>query len=261
MVSTDRFSGKPAGPVLLLTRPAAASQRFVDRLGQDMDRDILDCLRLVVSPLVRIAPLKDRIDLGPARGLILTSANGVAMAGRLLPHRDMPVYTVGQATAQAAELEGWKAVCAGRTADELVAGMPGLAPPVPLAHLHGRHTRGNIAVRLSEAGIPVRGHAIYDQLEEKLTSDAASALAGPAPVIAPLFSPRTAALLTDQGRISAPFYPIALSQAVAAEFARATAGRPVEMHICSSPTLQAMSAALCDVAHRLCRVEGLRGDE
>jgi uroporphyrinogen-III synthase len=55
----------------------------------------------------------------------------------------------------------------------------------------------------------------YDQQAQMLNKDAELALNGQKPVIFPLFSPRTATILSEQGPFFAPLHVIALSKAVA----------------------------------------------
>lgn len=139
------------------------------------------------------------------------------------------------------------------TADELVLALSQAAPEGPLVHLHGRHTRGDIAARLTKAGVLTSGQVIYDQVAMPLTAQARAALTGETPIILPVFSPRSAQLIRENGAILAPLHAIALSQPIA-EALEPT--HNLTLHVCDVPTRRAMDAAIREVARPLCRVEG-----
>jgi uroporphyrinogen-III synthase len=89
-----------------------------------------------------------------------------------------------------------------------------LRPDAPLLHLRGRHARGDIAGQLGAAGLPVREQIVYDQKSLPLSDAALACLKGPAPVIVPLFSPRSARLFA--GAYPGPVAAVAaISHAVA----------------------------------------------
>ena len=83
------------------------------------------------------------------------------------------------------------------SAAALIEAIAQAAPLGPLLHLHGRHTRGAVAARLSERGIETRAAELYDQRAIPPTEPLAPLAAGRR-VIAPLFSPRSAELLAAQ---------------------------------------------------------------
>ncbi|WP_305972569.1 MULTISPECIES: uroporphyrinogen-III synthase [unclassified Mameliella] len=195
-------------PVLLLTRPRAASERFAARLRQDGLQ-----FRAVISPLFTVEVTGPLPDVTQAKGLIFTSANGVMAWQALGGRTDLPALAVGPATARAAQAAGMQAQDGGGSAEDLVRFIIAQRPPGPLVHLHGAHVRGNIAKRLSTAGIPCRGAAIYDQPPCPLNAEARAALDGQVPVVAPVFSPRTGELLAKECA-KAPLLVAAMSQAV-----------------------------------------------
>ena len=179
-----------ATPAILLTRPEAQAERFAascrERFG--------DAVEIVLDPMQRIV-------LGPLPGLpekaamIFTSENGVrayaaggGAAGRM-------AYCVGDRTADAARAAGLVARSAGGATGELLDLIRSEAPKAPLVHLHGRHVRGNVVGALVDAGFAAQGFTVYDQQDLPLSHAARALLSGPRRVIAPLFSPRSAALL------------------------------------------------------------------
>lgn len=198
-------------PVLLLTRPAPASQRFFD----DMPPEVRAAVTLCISPLFRVEAAVELLDPGPARGLILSSVNGVAVAARVSDRRDLPAFCVGVRTTRAASEAGFAAIQCGQDADELVAELVRRNPAGPLLHLHGRHARGDIARRLTARGMPTTEKVIYDQPAQPLSDDVRAHLQGARPVVLPLFSPRSASLFVDAHTGAAPLHVIAMSSAVA----------------------------------------------
>ena len=167
-------------PTLLLTRPEPAARRFaaaVAHLG----------LATVISPVLRIAPVAhDAARLEGARGLVLTSVHAVPAAG---PGRGRPAICVGPATAQAARAAGFSVTEGPGDA----AGMMPLLQELGAGwlHPHGAHVA---------TVLPVPGMVVYDQLAQDLTPAARGLLDGPAPVILPLFSPRSARVLAAQAK-------------------------------------------------------------
>ncbi|WGW04542.1 uroporphyrinogen-III synthase [Tropicibacter oceani] len=195
-------------PIVLMTRPRAQSDGLVQQLQAAGAR-----FRPVFSPLIGITvtgPLPPQDDLA---GLIFTSANGVdawiALGGRV----DLPAFAVGKATAEKAKAAGITAQSADGNAQTLIDMIDARRPKAPLLHVCGAHSRGDVAAALTARGIATRAAILYDQPALPLTTQACDALAGEIPVIAPLFSPRTAALLAKQP-VKAPLLVAGISQAV-----------------------------------------------
>jgi uroporphyrinogen-III synthase len=197
-------------PVILLTRPEASSRRMAAiltaRFGDRVD--------LCVSPLMNIVLDARLPNLDGIRTLIFTSANGVAAYLAAQGPKTLPCYTVGDATAHAAQEAGLRATSAGGDAEALIARIMADNAPGPMLHLRGAHARGDIAERLSAQGCPVSQAIVYHQHAQPLSDQAASLLLGDRPVILPLFSPRSATLLAN-ATITAPVYVVAMSSNVA----------------------------------------------
>ena len=193
-------------PVLLLTRPEGDARRFEARVRALAPGD----WRTVVSPLLEIVPLAE--PEAPDGTPVFTSAHAVPFAGR---GGGRPAWCVGPRTAAAARAAGWTPREGGGDAEALLAAILA-APPEPLVHLRGVHARGRLAERLRAAGREAEERIVYDQRALPLMEEARAALDGPAPVVAPVFSPRSAVLLADAlGNPSAPFRVIAVSAAAA----------------------------------------------
>lgn len=184
-----------ATPLVILTRPRAASERFAAAL-----RDAVGPVDVAILPLMDIAPLDGLPDLGDVAALIFTSAAGVEIFGDLTADRSLPAWCVGDRTAEAARDIGLKATSAGGDAEALIALMTDARPEGRLLHLHGAHVSVDIAERLTEAGLRVEGRPIYDQLRVPPDDAMTAALAHPGPILVPLFSPRSARLFAEAAR-------------------------------------------------------------
>ena len=207
-------------PVLIMTRPALASQRFVDAIKPD----VLAKLALITSPLLKISPTDANVDLTRYRGVIFTSAHGVDH----VEYGDgFPAYCVGARTAEVARQRGWNASVLGQNADELIQNLIKTLPPSPLVHIGGIHQRGDIAARLTAAGIKTDAIAVYDQQLLPLSAAAQTALGAGIPCIVPLFSPRTAMQFVSECANMRNVVVIALSDAVAEPFVGSDIGKLV----------------------------------
>ena len=194
---------------VILTRPKAQSDDFAAQLAARW----AEPLNIVISPLMRIIPLTPRI--GALDEVILTSANGVAAAERLKIPTGTPAWCVGKKTGALASEAGFLPRVGLGDADGLVAMIIAAKPKGRLMHLRGKHTRGAVKDRLRDAGLDCEELVTYDQQAQMLNKEAQMALDGQKHVIFPLFSPRTATILSEQGPFSAPVHVIALSNAVA----------------------------------------------
>lgn len=215
---------------LLLTRPEAAARRFLGLCEAALGRPV----PAVLSPVLAIRPVPVTLARRPA-GLILTSENGAARAGEL-GLRGLPAWCVGPRTARVASAAGLRAVEAGPDAEALLAALLSARPEGPLLHLRGEHARGDIARRLRAAGIAAEEAVAYRQEALPPTPEARAALAAGAPLVVPLFSPRSATLLAAWSP-AAPLHVVALSAAVAKA---AVALRPAMLEVAPRPEGAAM---------------------
>lgn len=216
-------------PTLVLTRPRAASEREAAQYEGPA----------IVSPVIRIVPTGEKVSLDGFAGVILTSTHTVP----LLPHLGgMPVYCVGERTAEAS---GGDVRLVALDAEELVATIEARGP---LLHARGRNTSGNVAGRLTKAGIETVSKVVYDQVEVPLSDEAKAALHGEAPVVLPLWSPRSAALVRGQvGDVSSAVRVIALSPAVAKAWG---APEGADVAVCDAPTTDSMKAQIAAATER-----------
>ncbi|WP_370281448.1 uroporphyrinogen-III synthase [Pseudooceanicola sp.] len=195
-------------PTVLLTRPAPDSAAFAAALTERI------AVPVVVSPLMRIVTDGTLPNMDDVDGVIFTSRNGVR-AYRELNGPARPCYCVGPGTAEEARAAGMPARFAEGDAVALEALIRSEAPEGRWLHLHGRHVRVDVSARLREAGIAAEGRVVYAQEAQPLSAEARALLAGEAPVVAPVFSPRSAKLLAQGEKSAAPVYIVAMSDAVA----------------------------------------------
>ena len=224
-------------PVLLVTRPREAGARFCEACAPR-----LAPIEPILAPVLEIVPRTAPIDLAGVRGLIFTSENGVRAFVAAHARRDLPAWCVGAQTAAAARAAGIAAHEAGGDAASLLRLLRAERPAGPLLHLRGAHAAADLAEPLCAGGIPTRAAILYDQEERPLGPQAQAALAGARPVLLPLFSPRSAALLAGAAQSAcAPLHPVAISAAAARQWqarrprdAIRTAVRPDAGAICDA---------------------------
>ncbi|MDO5613369.1 MAG: uroporphyrinogen-III synthase [Paracoccus sp. (in: a-proteobacteria)] len=188
-------------PTILLSRPRADSDRFAARLAGD---PALAPLPVLIAPLLRIEPVPhDPALLAQADALLFTSAHAVPSAGA---GRGRRAWCVGGHTAAAARAAGFDVVEGPGDAAGLA---PMIAPVVAdLIHPRGRHIARDLGAR---------GVVVYDQVPQAPPPQALDLLAGQAPVILPLFSPRSARLAADMAAgARAPLWIAPISEAARA---------------------------------------------
>ncbi|MGY3438534.1 MULTISPECIES: uroporphyrinogen-III synthase [unclassified Marinovum] len=232
-------------PALLLTRPRADSAAFLADLSAEVALG-----PVVISPVLYIRPTGLRPDMTGMTAVIFTSTNGVAA---YKGPRALPAYCVGRKTTEAANAAGFQAVMAGETAEALIDTQTKTPLKGPVIHLRGAHTRGNIAARLTEAGVAITQAVLYDQQPMDLTIQARALLDEGRPVILPVFSPRSADILAQQGIGKAPLWVVALSQAVAD---RAADLAPDRLIVAKRPDRISMCAAVAALYRNGTPLEG-----
>lgn len=195
-------------PVLLVTRPepdATDTAHQLEALGLDTIRAPM----LVMKPLETALPAA-----GELGALVLTSANAIRALearGQLDAYLDLPVFTVGDRTAEAASEAGFARVeSAAGTVDDLAALLTRAAPDGPVLYPAAYHLSADLAGELAPHGIDVRTVRIYDMLPaHDLPEDVQTRIAAGTLVGVVFYSRRTAetfchlvnsAGLTDKAR-------------------------------------------------------------
>ena len=145
---------------LLLTRPEPDAQRTAAALraqGHDV----------VAAPLLRIAPVTDaQIGDGPWAAILITSANAadaIAAHARVTPLRALPVFAVGQRSAEAVAAAGFADVTSadGNVTDLARLVATRMQPAAPLLYLAGEDRSGDLAGNLRAHGFAVETIIVY----------------------------------------------------------------------------------------------------
>lgn len=231
-------------PTLIVTRPEAQGMGFAQTVARAWGRR----LKIVRSPLIAIRFLQIKDDLAGALNLIFTSANGVTAAVNAGLGPGLHAWCVGSKTASLAAEAGFQTATGSGDAAGLVELILDQHPDGQFAHLRGTHSRGDVSARLRRASIPCHDVIAYDQLAQPLTAEAQNLLNRADPILCPLFSPRTATILGEQGPFVAPLDIIAISEAVADAAQTMT---PRTVTIATSPDEEAMIAATLAQLHQL----------
>ncbi len=189
---------------------------------------------------MRIADVGDLPDLSRYRTIVVTSSNAVIRLAETGALRGRLVATVGEVTAGLARAAGAEAITLGQDVTSFLTRAGELEGPC--LHCRGVHARGDIAERLNDLGIRTDEAVIYDQIAQPLSVAARGLLGGSTPIVAPLFSPRAAALFTRVLPAAAPLTIIAMSSAVADA---CSSGKQVV--VAKEPTVSAMCDATISV--------------
>lgn len=210
---------------VLVTRPRPDAEHVAAQLAT---RGI----RAVVEPMLEIVVLPgEPVAQEDSQAILFTSANGVRAlvkrnGGALAPLSALPVFAVGDATANAARGAGFHQVesAAGDVAALAALVMTRLSPRAgSLLHVAGSEIAGDLSGRLTAGGFAVRRCAIYQARKTRTLSAATvDALQAGAIDAVTFFSPRTAAAFVTLARAAgvAPHLSridaVCLSEAVAA---------------------------------------------
>ncbi|MBT6117265.1 MAG: uroporphyrinogen-III synthase [Rhodospirillaceae bacterium] len=225
---------------VLVTRPEPEASRLAAALAA---RGIESAL----APLMEIRDRPQALSLDGVRAVLATSANGVRAFARAEPGRDLPLFAVGAATAEAARDAGFRhVVTAGGDVATLAERVVRDLDPAAgaLLHVAGTVTAGDLAGRLGASGFEVRRAVLYEARPvARLPAAAVAALrAGEIDGVL-FFSPRTARAFVSLIR-TARIAPglrnstaYCLSRAVAAE-AAALEWRAV--HVAETPDQPAL---------------------
>lgn len=197
-------------PTMLLTRPEVQSRDLADRL-----RARLTDVPIVVSPILEIVPVPFDAPIVPDY-LVLTSAHAALAAGQVAALSGLPAYCVGDRTAEAAEAAGFAARSAAGSATDLARLLARDRPSGRGLYVRGRHVASDLPKMLSSAGLDTFSVVAYDQEERPLSAEARAALARPSPIVLPVYSPRSSALLAAAAAgAAAKIDVVAISRAAA----------------------------------------------
>lgn len=180
---------------ILITRPEPDATRLADILKQ-MGHDV------IVAPMMTIANLPGtQVDIDGVQALLVTSANGARALGRATAFRDVRVYAVGSATAEAVKDEGFADVI---SADGDV---PSLANKViaecdtakgRLIHVAGTEVAGDLSGLMKTAGFDCERAVLYEaKATTAIPREVVDHLKKNGIDLALFYSPRTAAIFVE----------------------------------------------------------------
>ena len=218
-------------PIIILTRPIHQGEAFRELLGSET--------QVIVSPVLELHQIQVDCKVENYDAMIITSRNAVTAASGL-DLSGIKAFVVGEKTAEQARLRGISVIGLAPDADALVGLIRRMQPKGKLLHLRGRHTAGDIGNRLVSYGIETDLCVCYEQDSCPLSSAAKGALASAGPVILPLFSPRSAAVLSAelQGMlVKGEITLVAISQATLTAW---SGPKPAHSVVVKTPDGQAM---------------------
>jgi len=198
-------------PPILLTRPQSQSERFAEDLRRHFGQET----PIFISPVLRIEVLSATINLTDVDGLIFTSENGVRAYCELCGVPAL-AYCVGDRTALAARAVGMNAISADGNLNDLLQMLEARAKGSHLLHVRGEVTTADIESPL----LTVEPVIAYTQVAVPLSAQAKELLCDEYRVIVPLFSPRSAQLLSVEiedmpvGRLNAVCISLAVAQSL-----------------------------------------------
>jgi uroporphyrinogen-III synthase len=217
-------------PVVLVTRPEADAQRFVDVL-----RTVSGPFSAIISPSFENETLS--AEMPDFETAIFTSRAGVAQAprgdGRL-------AFCVGDATARAAKDAGYISISADGSADDLVTLILRQRPNDALLHIRGEISRGDITKRLNDAGLRCKDVVAYRKAAKAPSQTIRDALAVNEMVILPVFSAETVSILETWPLNFEGCAVVAISDLVAGASATLL---PLNVVVSPAPNVHAMAQA------------------
>ena len=153
----------------------------------------------LVEPMLTVAPAPGGTpprDLDSVQALLFTSANGARAFARLSERRDLPVFAVGDASAEAARTAGFAAVeSAGGNVDDLARLAIDRLNPADgvLYQAAANRLAGDLKGALEAAGFTLRREILYQTVPvTDLSASLRRELAAGQVAAATFFSPRTA---------------------------------------------------------------------
>jgi uroporphyrinogen-III synthase len=178
----------------------------------------------LIDPLLEIRDLAPAVDLTGVAALAFTSANGVEAFSKLTAARDLPVFAVGEATAQAARAAGFSEASSADGDVEALAQMLAEVRPSLVLCVGAREPAADLPALLASAGLPARSLAVYAAVERRPNPETLARLPQLETVL--LHSPRAArALAAALAASPAPgLRALCLSRAVAQPLVAAQAG-------------------------------------
>jgi uroporphyrinogen-III synthase len=119
-------------------------------------------LEPVVAPVLVVHAIAADIDLAGVAALAFTSASGVAAFAAATPRRDLAVFAVGGATAEAARAAGFAHVLASKGDVEALADVIAAARPALVLAPGAREPAADLPALLAARGVKARRVIVYE---------------------------------------------------------------------------------------------------
>lgn len=174
---------------ILLTRPEAPALLLKEKLEARGHQ-------VALAPVLSIVPAEFSIPENDPGGIVMTSASAAPALTSAGFSKDMPVYTIGGTSAQAARSEGFHNIISadGERASfvDLIAARHDPARG-PLLHLAGSHRAGDIVAELQALGLQTSRVRVYEAVAETgLSAHICDLIENDRIEVALFFSPRSA---------------------------------------------------------------------
>jgi uroporphyrinogen-III synthase len=201
-------------PLILLTRPLDASRAFANKINAR-----LPSAKIAVHPLQSITFMDRPADFPKdIAAYVFTSAHGVE-AAKKWGVSSRPCYAVGSRTARAALSISDKVFDANGTAKDLMKLLVQFPAKGPVLYVRGAHVSTDLTQVGKDHNLAILDTVGYEQTQCSPSPDFQNDLKqGGKPIILPLFSARSAALLLAQAQPQLDWHIIAMSQKVAEIF-------------------------------------------
>lgn len=217
-------------PTILITRPAADAERFLQMLRADSGP--FDAIKCPAFSFEEIPTKQSDFDAA-----VFTSKAGVLFApegqGRV-------AYCVGDATAQLANVAGYAPLSANGSAEDLVELILRKSPTVSLQHIRGENSTGNVTERLIAQGIRCTEAIAYRKVPQTPSESIKKDLSSASKLILPLFSAETVSILASWALQLDGCTVVAISGAVAKS---AETLLPKKVVVSERPDMRGMAAA------------------
>jgi len=147
--------------------------------------------RPLVAPLLTVRDVEAPLSLQAGEAIAVTSRKGALRAAALTPRRDMTVFAVGDATAEAARAAGFADVRSASGDVSALAALIAAAKPAAVVHPCAAETAGDLVGDLAAAGVPGRKAIVYETAAESALPEAvAAAFEADALIAALIHSPK-----------------------------------------------------------------------
>jgi uroporphyrinogen-III synthase len=149
----------------------------------------------LVDPVLAVRETGAPIELEGVAALAFTSANGVRAFARSTLRRDLPVFAVGEATAEAARAAGFAAVEDAKGDVHALAALLTARRPGPVLHVGAADPAADLPALLAARGLSARSVAVYETVAVR---PAAALAALDRLDVVLLHSPRAARAVADR---------------------------------------------------------------